>query len=297
MSLEHGGRGDDTGVSGAAGGRAAAGLESIAREARILALTMISRAGMGHPGGSLSQADILVALYFGAMRVDPGNPEWPERDRLAFSKGHASASYYAALALRGYFPLSELDSYGDVDSRLQSHPDRTKTPGVDVSSGSLGQGLSIAVGMALAARMRRRSHITYALLGDGECQSGQIWEAVLAAAHYRLGSLIAVVDDNGMQAKGRCSDIMEVEPLGAKFGAFGWGADEVDGHDVQAVLRCLRAAVDRGRRDARPVVLIAHTVKGKGVSFMENEWRWHNKPPNAAELERALTELRGAGHG
>ena len=268
-------------------------LAAIARQVRRLTLRAIHGAGMGHPGGALSQVELLVALYFRLMRIDPLQPEWGNRDRLVFSKGHACASLYAVLALRGYFPVSDLQTLGRIDSHLQSHPDRSKTPGIDVSTGALGQGLSLAVGMALAARMRRRDYTVYALLGDGECDSGQIWEAAMAASHLALSNLVAVIDRNGMQAKGTCREIMELEPLADKWAAFGWTVMEANGHDFSDLTESLTSARLTAARTNKPVVVIAHTVKGRGVSFMENVARWHNSPPTEDEVAAALGELEG----
>lgn len=271
--------------------RAPADLAHLARKVRRLSLIMIHGAGMGHPGGALSVVELLVALYFRVMRIAPARPTWRERDRLVFSKGHACAALYAVLALRGYFPESDLKELGRIDSHLQSHPDKNKTPGLDASSGALGQGLSLAVGMALAARMRGRDYTVYALLGDGECDCGQIWEAAMAASHLALGNLVAVVDANRMQAKGTCREIMAIEPLAEKWAAFRWNVTETDGHDLDAVTRTLTSARERAGRTGRPVAVLAHTVKGRGVSFMENVTRWHNAPPTDQELEAALKEL------
>jgi len=249
---------------------------------------MIAAAASGHPGGSLSAADILTALYFRVLRVDPENPDWPGRDRFVLSKGHAAPALYAALAERGFFPVDELMGLRGLGSHLQGHPDRKGTPGVDASTGSLGQGLSIAVGLALAGRLDKATWRVYALLGDGEIQEGQIWEAAMAAAHYGLDNLTAVLDQNGLQIDGPVEKIMAIEPLVDKWRAFGWHVISIDGHDMGAILRaCAEAEATRGR----PSIIIAATVKGRGVSFMENRPEWHGKAPSAEQAEAALREL------
>ncbi|MGE5554367.1 MAG: transketolase [Betaproteobacteria bacterium] len=264
-------------------------LAAVAQRIRELILTTISRAKVGHPGGSLSAVEILTALYFSELRVDPKRPDWPDRDRFVLSKGHAASALYAALAERGFFSPDLLSTFGRIDSPLQVHPDCHKTPGVDISTGALGQGLSLAVGMALAARADGRGVRVFVLLGDGECQEGQVWEAAMAAAHYRLDNLVAIVDYNGVQLSGPVREVMEVAPLAEKWRAFGWEVKEVPGHDLAALLQALAEA--RLAKE-RPVVLVADTVKGKGVSFMEGQAAWHGKPPDEAELARALEEVR-----
>ena len=244
----------------------------------------------GHPGGSLDIAEVLSYLYFVDMNVDPKAPKKPDRDRLVLSKGHAAPVLYSALARRGFFDPALLPTLRQLDSPLQGHPHREKLPGLDCSSGSLGQGLSVANGLALAARRTGRSYRTYCLLGDGEVQEGQIWEAAMTAAQFSLDNVCAVVDDNGVQLDGPTKDIMDVEPLGAKFAAFGWEVLDVDGHSLVALRDAFRiAAATQGR----PTVLIAHTVKGKGVSFMEGQAAWHGKAPNAEQRDQALKELEG----
>jgi transketolase len=249
---------------------------------------MVAAAASGHPGGSLSAADILAALYFRVLRVDPGNPNWPGRDRFVLSKGHAAPALYAALAERGFFPVEELTGLRGIGSHLQGHPDRKGTPGVDASTGSLGQGLSIAVGLALAGRLDKADWRVYALLGDGEIQEGQVWEAAMAAAHYGLDNLTAFLDHNGLQIDGPVGEVMGIEPVVDKWQAFGWHVISIDGHDLGAILRaCAEAAATRGR----PSIIIAATVKGRGVSFMENRPEWHGKAPGAEQAEAALREL------
>ncbi len=251
---------------------------------------MIAAAGSGHPGGSLSAADIVATLYFGGvLRHDPANPEWPERDRFVLSKGHAAPVLYAALAEAGYFGRDHLATLRKLGSILQGHPDSKKTPGVEVSTGSLGQGLSIAAGLAAGLRQNPDDdRAVFCLLGDGELQEGQVWEAAMFAAHHGLGNLVAIVDDNGLQIDGACSEVMCLGHIAAKFVAFGWKAAEVDGHDIPALHDALAAAKSHSEG---PTVVVAHTIKGKGVSFMENEAGWHGKAPSADELATALAEL------
>jgi transketolase len=269
------------------------GLAEKARRVRRHIVRMIAAAGSGHPGGSLSAADILTALYFGGvMRVDPSDPDWPGRDRLVLSKGHAAPALYAVLAERGFFPVEDLAGLRDIDSHLQGHPDMKGTPGVDASTGSLGQGLSFAVGLALASKLDRAPWRVYVLLGDGEVQEGQIWEAAMAAAHYRLDNLTAYLDHNGLQIDGRVEDVMSIRPVAAKWRAFGWHVIEVDGHDMEQLLR---AAAEAAEVKDRPTMVVARTVKGRGVSFMENRAEWHGKAPTPQQLAEAMRELGAAG--
>ncbi len=250
---------------------------------------MTWRAQAGHQGGSLSAADILACLYFGVLQTDPARPLWEGRDRFLLSKGHAAPVLYAALAERGYFPVADLDTYDCLDSMLQGHPD-VRTPGVDAPTGSLGQGLSVGAGMALGGRMKGLRFTVYVLMGDGELQEGQTWEAAMAAAKFRLGNLVAIVDRNRLQLFDQVANTMNLEPLAAKWRAFGWRVRETDGHDVASLLTALR----RPRQTlSRPTIVIAHTVKGKGVSFMENNPAWHSRPITDAEAEHALGELGG----
>jgi transketolase len=263
-------------------------LKEMANKLRRHVITMIATAGSGHPGGSLSAADIITALYFRVLRHDPKDPQWPERDRFILSKGHAAPILYAALAETGYFPVAELETLRKMDSRLQGHTDRTLTPGVEMSAGSLGMGLSFAIGSAMAARLDSKTYRTYALLSDGECQEGQTWEAALAAAHFKLDNLMAMIDCNGIQLSGRTCDIMDLEPLIQKWQAFGWHVIEIDGHDFDQILGgFLESQKTRGR----PTVITARTIKGKGVSFMEDNVAFHGKAPTPEEAERALKEL------
>ncbi len=259
-----------------------------AREIRRHIVRMVAEAGSGHPGGSLSAADIVTALYFNQMRLDPVRPDWPDRDRFVLSKGHAAPVLYAALAERGYFPVAELSTLRKLGSRLQGHPDMRKLPGVEMSTGSLGQGLSAANGMALAARLDGRDYRVYALLGDGECQEGQVWEAAMAAAHYALENLTAIVDFNGLQIDGPVSEVMSTEPLPDKWRAFGWHVLEIDGHDFGQILPALEKARSAG---GRPTAIVARTVKGKGVSFMEHGVDWHGVAPKGDQVAQALAEL------
>jgi transketolase len=263
-------------------------LKAVAKRLRRHIITMIGKAGSGHPGGSLSSVEIAVALYWKVLRHKPSDPQWAGRDRFILSKGHAAPMLYAILAERGYFPVTELTTLRQLDSRLQGHTDRTATPGVEMSSGSLGQGLSFAIGTALAGRLNAQSHRVYVLLGDGECDEGQVWEAAMAAAHFKVDNLTAIVDNNGLQIDGWNCDVMNLEPLNKKWEAFGWHVIEVDGHDFTQLIDAFQQAK---QVKGQPTVIIAHTVKGKGVSFMENNAHFHGVAPNAAEMETALKEL------
>jgi transketolase len=270
-------------------------LSEMARRIRVEIIRTVNHAQVGHIGGPLSAADILAALYFRVLRIRPDEPDWPDRDRFILSKGHSSLVQYAAMALRGYLPVDELRTFDSLGSRLQGHPDMRLLPGIDMSTGSLGMGLSAGLGMALGARFAQRDIRTYVLLGDGECQEGQVWEAAFVAARYRVDNLIAIVDHNKLQQYGWPGATSEVrlppeEPgeLVAKWSAFGWRVLETDGHDMAAVVASLEAAVDR---TARPTVVVAHTVKGRGVSFMEGDYRWHSKPIKPEEFAAAMAEL------
>ena len=265
-------------------------LERRANEMRSDIVRMIAEAGSGHPGGSLSCADILAALYFGGvLDHDPERPDWDERDRFILAKGHAAPALYAVLAQAGYFPREELLTLRKLGTRLQGHPDSNLVPGVEVSTGSLGQGLSVAAGAAAGLKLDGKPQTVFALLGDGECQEGQVWEAAMFAAHRALDNLVVIVDHNGLQIDGNTADVCDPGDLAAKFSAFGWTAVEVDGHDIPALVEALAAA--KADRAAKPHALIARTVKGKGVSFMENQAGWHGKAPNAEQMETALAEL------
>ncbi|TEU11414.1 MAG: transketolase [Anaerolineales bacterium] len=263
-------------------------LEEIAKRVRCHVVRTISEAGVGHPGGSLSEADILAALYFHVMRVDPQHPNWEGRDRFVLSKGHGAAGLYATLAERGYFSPELLKTFGRIDSCLQVHPDMHLVPGIEISTGALGQGLSVALGIALAARLDGKAFHVYCLIGDGESQEGQIWEAAEAAAHYKVDNLTVILDYNRVQLMGPLSEIMEIAPLADKWRSFNWAVMEIDGHDIQQIIEALEAAKEV--KD-KPCILIAHTVKGKGVSYMEGQAAWHGKPPNEEQLAQALAEL------
>lgn len=262
-------------------------LTAKARQIRRDSLRMMQRAGSGHPGGSLSATDILVALYYSKMKLS-ADPKDESRDRFVLSKGHANPPYYAILADKGYLPREELENLRRFHSPLQGHPDCNKCPGVDCSTGSLGQGISVSTGMALGFKMAGRDNHVYVLAGDGEIQEGICWEAFLAAAHYKLDNLTVIVDNNRLQLDGPLEEIMGMGNIAAKFSAFGFAVQEADGHDFDSLL----AALDR-REAGKPMCILCATVKGKGVSFMENQVEWHGKAPNAEELERALRELGG----
>lgn len=270
----------------------AAGLEALRARARALRrhiIRMTTAAGSGHPSSSLSMVEVMTALYFGGfLRFDSRNPSWPERDRCILSKGHGCPALYAALAEAGYFPAEQLMTLRQVGSGLEGHPNMRSLPGVEASTGSLGQGLSIALGHALAARLDGRAYWVCALLGDGECDEGQVWEAAMAATHYKVDNLTAVVDHNKYQQTGLIETVMDFRPLEGKWRAFGWHAVEVDGHDLRKVMDAF--AEVRGIR-GRPAVIIAHTVKGKGVSVLEKDFTWHGRalPPDLAE--KALEEI------
>jgi len=263
-------------------------MKAVAKRLRRHIITMIGKAGSGHPGGSLSAVEIVTVLYFKFLRHMPSNPLWSDRDRFILSKGHAAPLLYAVLAECGYFPLSELSTLRQLGSRLQGHADRTVTPGVEMTAGSLGQGLSFALGVALAGRLNSQDYRVYVLLGDGECDEGQVWEGAMAAAHFKVDNLVAIVDNNGLQIDGWNRDVMNLDPFNKKWQAFGWHVIEVDGHDLSQLTSALeQAKLVKGQ----PTVIIAHTIKGKGVSFMENNVDFHGKAPNAEEVEIALKEL------
>lgn len=264
-------------------------LEIIATKARLLLLDGIHTAKSGHPGGSLSCVDALTALYFSEMRIDPGDPGKPDRDRFVLSKGHCAPALYAVLALRGYFPESDLKLLRSIHGHISGHPDMVHIPGVDMSTGSLGQGISTAVGMALAAQAKQKTYRTYCILGDGEMEEGQVWEAIMAAAKWKLDNLCAMVDVNGLQIDGKTADVMPTSPLDQKFAAFHWNVIHADGNDFEELLSALAEARDcRGK----PSVILMKTVKGRGVSFMEKNAAWHGKAPNDAQYELAVSELR-----
>ena len=260
------------------------------KELRADIIRMIAAAGSGHPGGSLSVIDILAVLYAKHLRHDPKKPEWPERDRLILSKGHACPALYAALAHRGFFPMERLATLRQLGSPLQGHPERHRLPGVEASTGSLGQGLSMGLGMALAAKLDGSSRRIYVVTGDGEMQEGQVWEALMAAPKFHLDNLTLIVDANNGQIDGHVSEIMPLEPLADKLRSFNWDTRCVDGHDLEALDQAL-AAIQTVRD--RPQAIVAKTTKGKGVSFMEDQIAWHGKAPNKDEVEKALKEILG----
>lgn len=263
-------------------------LKQKAKEIRKDIITMVTEAESGHPGGSLSCTDILTILYFDKMNIDPENPKWEERDRLVLSKGHAAPALYAVLSERGYFPKEELKTLRQLHSILQGHPDMKSTPGVDMTTGSLGQGLSAANGMALAGKLDHKNYRVYVILGDGEIQEGQIWEAAMTAAHYKLDNLTAILDYNGLQIDGKNEDVMNIAPVKEKFKAFGWNVIEADGHNFEELDRAIEEAK---ATKGKPTIIIAKTIKGKGVSFMENRVEWHGVAPKKEEAEKALAEL------
>jgi len=262
-------------------------LEKQAKEIRRLIVQMIAKAGSGHPGGSLSSTDLITALFFAVLRHNPKDPHWPERDRFHMSKGHCCPLWYAVLAESGYFPKEKLMTLRQLGSILQGHPDR-RTPGVEVASGSLGQGLSVALGMSLAAKMDKKDNRTYVLLGDGETQEGNIWEAAMAASHYKCDNLCAILDYNGFQIDGKICEVMGLEPLAAKWQAFGWHTIEIDGHNMEQILSAYEEAKTI---KGKPTIIIGRTVKGKGVSFMEGVCDFHGRAPTKEEAEIALKEL------
>ncbi len=264
-------------------------LRQMANRLRISSLKMIYQRQAGHPGGSLSAADIMAVLYFQVLRIDPKQPGWEERDRFILSKGHASSLLYSALAGRGFFPLPDLDHWGELDCHLQGHPDRLKTPGVDMTSGILGHGIAVGSGLALAARVLRKSYRVYVLLGDGECQGGIVWEGVNTCAKYKLSNLTAIVDYNDVQLDGPVHEIMPMEPFDDKWRSFRWNVIKIDGHDIVQILNAFEQA--RQVTD-KPTVIIARTIKGKGVSFMENKAHWHGIAPDKEQYEAALLELQ-----
>lgn len=263
-------------------------LKETAKELRVDVIRMLVEAGSGHPGGSLSCTDILTTLYFHKMRHRPEDPLWPDRDRFVLSKGHCVPVLYAALARAGYLAREELLSLRKLNSRLQGHPDRVRCPLLEASTGSLGQGLSLAIGMALASKIDQRPSRVYCVISDGECQAGQIWEAAMAAPKFHLDNLCVLLDYNHIQLSGEISGIMNIEPLVAKWRAFNWHTLEIDGHDFGALIEALDEA--EARRE-QPTIIVCQTTKGKGVSFMEGKWEWHGKAPSAAEGETAIREI------
>jgi transketolase len=269
-------------------------LKEITTTIRRHIITMLTESASGHPGGSLSAVEILTALYFSEMRVDPKNPKWEDRDRFVLSKGHGAPVLYAVLAEKGFFDKKHLNTLRKIDSILQGHPNMNDTPGVDMSTGSLGQGLSVANGMALAGKLDNKDYRVFVYLGDGELQEGQVWEAAMTAAHYKLDNLTAFIDHNGLQIDGPVEKVMNPEPIADKFRAFGWHVISIDGHDFEQIFK----AIDEAKNTkGKPTMIVAKTVKGKGVSFMENQVGWHGTAPNKEQCEKALAELGGAING
>lgn len=264
-------------------------LTKTATKIRMGIITATASAGSGHPGGSLSLTDILTYLYFKEMRIDTNNPKDPDRDRFVLSKGHCTPGLYATLAYRGFFPVEDLSTFRQIDSYLEGHPNMDKVPGVDMSTGSLGQGISAAVGMALAGKIDKKGYRVFAVLGDGEIQEGQVWEAVMAASHYKLDNLTAFVDYNGLQIDGKITEVMNPEPIKDKFAAFGWNTIEIDGHDFSQIEEAVNVAKEV---KGKPTMIVAHTVKGKGVSYMEDEASWHGNAPNKELADQAIKELQ-----
>lgn len=266
-------------------------LKDLQKKAAIIRKHIIDEvysAASGHPGGSLSCADILTVLYFEEMKVDPNNPEWEDRDRFVLSKGHCAPALYAALAERGFFPVEDLVKFRNADSYLEGHPSMKSVPGVDMSTGSLGQGISAAVGMAMAGKLDEKEYRVYVILGDGELQEGQVWEASMAAAHYKLDNLTAFLDHNGLQIDGNITDVMSPEPVAEKFRAFGWNVIHIDGNDIPQIIDALKKAKEV---KGKPTMIVADTIKGKGVSFMENQAGWHGSAPNKEQRDQAIAEL------
>lgn len=266
-------------------------LQVYANRIRQGVIEAVYSAGSGHPGGSLSIAEILAVLYFNQMNIDEKNPQAKGRDRLVLSKGHTSPALYSALALRGFFDMSELTRFRSLNSFLQGHPDMKNVPGVDASTGSLGQGLSIANGMALASKLDSEGVRVYCICGDGELQEGQIWEAAMTSSHYKLDNLCLIIDNNNLQIDGKVSDVMNIYPLDEKFQSFGFETINVDGHNVKELISAFEKAK---KTKGKPTVIIANTIKGKGVSFMENKAEWHGKAPNEEQYKQAMNELGGA---
>ncbi|MBI3544933.1 MAG: transketolase [Deltaproteobacteria bacterium] len=267
-------------------------LRKQAQKIRISIIEMLTEARSGHPGGSLSATEIVTALYFSEMRHDPKRPKWEERDRFVISKGHGVPAVYAAMAHAGYFPQEELMTLRKTGARLQGHPDPAKLPGMEAATGSLGQGLSIAQGMALAARLSGSKSHTYCLLGDGELQEGQVWEAAMSAPNFKLGGLTAIIDYNGGQIDGPTAEVMNLEPIADKWRAFNWKVTAVDGHDFTQLLPALAAAKKEDPKTGRPHLIVANTVKGKGVSFMEHKIGWHGVAPSKDDCAKACEEIR-----
>jgi transketolase len=267
-------------------------LEEIARLLRIDSIKMIYKRGSGHPGGSLSAAEIISVLFFHKLKIDPSNPKWEERDRFFLSKGHASAVLYAAMARRGFFPMEDLDQWGELDCHLQGHPDRVKTPGIEMSAGPLGHGIAVGAGNAMAAKTKKQDYRTYVLMGDGEMQAGIVWEAATTASKFHLNNLTVILDYNDVQLDGAVHEIMPLEPLADRWKAFNWHVVEINGHNTRQVIEALDLTTEI---HSQPTIIIAHTTKGKGVSYMENDSKWHGAVPKSDQYEQALAELMKEG--
>ena len=259
-----------------------------AKEIRREIIEEVYQAQSGHPGGSLSIADILTVLYFKELNIDPKNPEWAERDRFVLSKGHCSPALYAALASRGFFEKDQLKTFRKLDSNLQGHPDRKHIPGVDMTTGSLGQGLSVANGMAISAKLDKKSYRVYCVLGDGEIEEGQVWEAAMTANKYHLDNLCVIVDNNNLQIDGKIEEVMSPYPIDEKFRSFGFEVIKIDGHNIEEIIKAFEVARNI---KGKPTCIIASTIKGKGVSFMENQASWHGKAPNDEQYKQAISEF------
>ena len=273
------------------GGNKLSELKKIANEIRKESLIMVHRARSGHIGGSFSEAEILSALYFYKLRVDPEKPDWKERDRFVLSKGHASPAYYTALAMKGFFDKKELESFRKINSMLQGHPE-LNTPGVDFAGGSLGQGVCFANGIAIAGKLDKKNYKVYVLIGDGESQEGAVWEAAMAAAHHKLDNLILILDKNQVQETGKTKDVMSIDPAADKWKAFGFEVFDIDGHNMKQIVETLDKA---DKVKGKPVMIVANTIKGKGVSFMELNYKFHGKAPNDEQFEKAMEELNKTG--
>lgn len=263
-------------------------LKKIANDVRIGIVESVYNAKSGHPGGALSSADILTCLYFSELRINPEAPDHPNRDRFVLSKGHSCPGLYSAMAHRGYFDVADLKQFRHLGSAVQGHPDMKSLKGIDMSAGSLGQGFSCACGMALAGKIDNKDYRVYTLVGDGESQEGQVWEAIMFASHYKLDNLCMIIDNNGLQIDGRVEDVMNTMPYESKLEAFGWNVITIDGHDIEQILNAFESAKSV---KGKPTAIVARTIKGKGVSFMENKAGWHGKAPNAEEYEKAMAEL------
>lgn len=263
-------------------------LQKIVKDVRMGIIEQVYKAQSGHPGGSLSIADILTVLYFNELNIDEKNPKWENRDRLVLSKGHCSPALYSCLAKRGFFDEKELEHFRDINSNLQGHPDMNKIPGVDMTTGSLGQGLSAANGMAIAGKLDKKDYRVYCILGDGEIEEGQIWEAAMSSSKYKLDNLCVIIDNNNLQIDGTIEEVMNSYPIDDKFRSFGFQVINIDGHDIDEIMKAFEVAKNIKEK---PTCIIARTIKGKGISFMENQVGWHGKAPNDAEYEQAIKEL------